>query len=80
MGGDDVGDDARRDAGSSDNERDVDVFFKATLFSRLKPVLADMVAVVGSVDYVCVVEDTVALKARHNTVDYLVDGLESSKA
>lgn len=80
MGGDNISDYACRYVGSPNNERDVNVFFKSTLFPGLKSVLANMVAIVRSIDYVCVVKDAVVYKTRHNAVDNLVDGLKSSKA
>lgn len=62
MGGDNISDYACRYVGSPNNERDVNVFFISTLFPGLKSVLANMVAIVRSIDYVCVVKDAVVYK------------------
>lgn len=44
-------------AGPADEEGDVDVFFDVAALAGGQAVLADVVAVVGGVDQVCVVED-----------------------
>lgn len=67
-----VGDLATRHVGPADDKWDVDVLFKAALLAGLESVLADVVAVVGRVDDVRVVEDAVVFEARDDPVDYFV--------
>ena len=47
------------DTRTTDDKRDMDIFFDAAFFSGLKPVLADVVAIIGRIYYVGVVENTI---------------------
>ena len=66
---------AHWDAWAPDHHGDVDVFFEGALLSWLEAVLADVVAVVGGVEDVRVVEQVVSFQPRDNAVDHLIDGL-----
>ena len=80
MCGHDVSDFAFRNSRTADDEGNVDVFFEAAFLPRLESVLADMVAVVGRVDDVGVVQDAVFVEAGYDTVNNLVHGLEGTQA
>lgn len=78
--GHDVSDFAFRNSRTADDEGNVDVFFEAAFLARLESVLADMVAVVGRVDDVGVIQDAVFVEAGYDTVNNLVHGLEGTQA
>lgn len=64
------------DPWASDDEGDVDVLFESALFSWLKAMLADVVAVVCGVDYVCLFQYSSSLQFLHELGDDLIDGLQ----
>jgi hypothetical protein len=78
--GHDVSDFTFRNSRTADDEGNVDVFFEAAFLPRLESVLADMVAVVGRVDDVGVIQDAVFVKAGYDTVNNLVHGLKGTQA
>jgi len=63
--------------GSSDNQRDVDVFLESTFLSRIETVLRDVVAVVGGVDNICVIQHLGFLEVIYQSCDKLINSLES---
>ncbi|KAI6755634.1 hypothetical protein HG531_004740 [Fusarium graminearum] len=64
--------------GPSNNQRNVDVFFIATLFARLQTMLADMETVVGGIDDISMVQNTSIFQLLEDIVNQLINCLEST--
>ena len=72
---------ALRHPRAANEEGDVDVFFDVTALSWREAVLADVVAIVGRVDEVGVVQDAWASgQAGDDGVDQLINGLQGLQA
>lgn len=63
----------------SDDERNVDVFLVGALFSWLKAVLPNVIAVVCCEDEICVVEYAVFFEAITQLSNHLIDSLERTQ-
>lgn len=65
---------------AADQERHADIFFKPAGFPWRQAVLANMVAIVGGVDDVRIVELAAGLKTRNQRVNKLVHALQSTQS
>ena len=54
-----ISDSALWNVRATHDQGNIDILFKTTFFPRLKPVLANMVAIVGGIEDVCVFEKVV---------------------
>lgn len=68
------------DTWTTDDEWYVKVFFDWALFTRLKPVLPDVVAIVCGVEDESVVDYASFLEATDDALYYLIDRLQRTKA
>lgn len=75
----DVGAVVSRHPGTTDRERDVDIFFVATGLAGLQSVLPNVESIVAAVDYVRVVEYAVVFYPSDQTIDQFVDCLQGSE-
>src|ERR1700743_1084571 len=65
---------------SSDEKRDIDVFFKCTLFPRLSAVLANAIAIVGGEEDVSIVQNISLPETFYQLVNHLTHSCEGSEA
>jgi hypothetical protein len=61
---------------STNKKRDIDIFLKPTLLSRWKAMLADVIAVITSVDDVGVIHDVERLELFDNLVNHFINSLQ----
>ena len=47
---------------TADDQRDVDIGIVRATFARLQSMLSDMEAIIGSINYKCIVEDTIVVE------------------
>lgn len=64
---------------TADKEGHADIFFKPACFPRRQTVLANMVAIVGGVDNVGIVELVAGLKTCNQRINKLVHALQSTQ-
>ena len=69
MRGDNISDYACRYVGSPNNERDVNVFFKSTLFSWIESMLRNVVSIICCVEDVCVFQNSSLFESNYDALN-----------
>ena len=65
---------------TTDNQRNINIFFITALFAWWQTVLSNVIAIVTSVEYICVVNDTLLLQSLDNSINQFIDRLKSPKS